>query len=38
MDVQGTHNIFSLVINFLGFDWELKKVTIKPFEATKIIV
>jgi hypothetical protein len=38
MDVQGAHNIFFLVINFLGSNWELKKVTIKLFQATKTIV
>jgi hypothetical protein len=29
MDVQWAHKLFFLVINFLGFDWELKQMTIK---------
>ncbi len=31
------HDIFALVINFLGFDWQPKQVTIGLFETTKII-
>ncbi len=34
---KGAHNIFALVINFLGFDWQPKHVTIGLFEAIKII-
>jgi hypothetical protein len=34
---KGTHNIFALVINFLGFDRQPKHVIIRLFEATKII-
>jgi hypothetical protein len=30
------HNIFTLVINFLGSDWQPKQVTIGFFESTKI--
>ncbi len=33
---KGVHNIFALVINFLGYDWQPKQVTIGLFEATKI--
>jgi hypothetical protein len=34
---KGAHDIFAIVINFLGFDWQSKQVTIGLFEATKII-
>jgi hypothetical protein len=34
---KGAHNIFALVIKFLGFDWQPKHVTIGLFEAIKII-
>jgi hypothetical protein len=34
---KGVHDIFALVINFLGFDWQPKQVTIGLFEATKTI-
>jgi hypothetical protein len=34
---KGVHNIFALVINFLGFDWQLKQVTIRLLETTKNI-
>jgi hypothetical protein len=34
---KGVHDIFALVINFLGFDWQPKQVTIGLFETTKII-
>ncbi len=37
MDVQGVHDIFALVINFLGFDWQPKQLTIGLFEAIKTI-
>ncbi len=32
---KGAHDIFGLVINFLGFDWQPKHVTIGLFEAIK---
>jgi hypothetical protein len=31
---KGAHDIFALVINFLGFDWQPKQVIIGLFEAT----
>jgi hypothetical protein len=34
---KGVHNIFSLVINLLGFDWQPKLVIIGLFETTKTI-
>ncbi len=36
MDVKGCTYIFALVINFLGFDWQPKQVTIGLFKAIKI--
>jgi hypothetical protein len=32
---KGAHDIFGLVLNFLGSDWQPKHVTIGLFEATK---
>jgi hypothetical protein len=32
--LKGAHDIFVFVINFLGFDWQPKQVTIGLFEAT----
>jgi len=32
---KGAHDIFSLVINFLGFDWQPKQVIIGLFQTTK---
>ncbi len=34
---KGAHDIFDLVINFLGFDWQPKQITIGLFEAIEII-
>ncbi len=34
---KGSHDIFALVINLLGFDWQPKLVTIGLFETTKIM-
>jgi hypothetical protein len=34
---KGAHDIFAFVINFKGYDWEPKQVTIKLFETTKTI-
>jgi hypothetical protein len=34
---KGAHDIFVLVINFLGYDWQLLKMTIDLFEATETI-
>jgi hypothetical protein len=34
---KGAHDIFVLVINFLGFDWQPKQVTIGLFEAIEFI-
>jgi hypothetical protein len=34
---KGAHDIFSLIINILGFDWQPKQVTISLFEATRTI-
>jgi hypothetical protein len=34
--LKGVHDIFALVINFLGCDWQPKRITIGLFEATKI--
>jgi len=33
---KGVHDIFTLVINFLGSNWQPKQVTIGLFETTKI--
>jgi hypothetical protein len=33
---KGAHDIFTLIIIFLGCDWQPKQVTISLFEATKI--
>ncbi len=33
---KGAQDIFAFVINFLGFDWQPKQITIGLFEATKI--
>ncbi len=33
---QGAHDVFVLVINFLGFDWKPKHVTFYLFEAAEI--
>ncbi len=33
---KGAHDIFALIIIFLGCDWQPKQVTISLFEATKI--
>jgi hypothetical protein len=30
---KGTHDLFALVINFLGFDWQPKQVIIALFET-----
>jgi hypothetical protein len=35
MDVQGGHDIFVLIINFLGYDWKPKEMTIGLYEAIK---
>jgi hypothetical protein len=32
---MGTHDVFALVIIFLGFDWKQKQVTLGLFETTK---
>jgi hypothetical protein len=32
---KGVHDIFALVINLLGSNWQPKQVTINLFEATK---
>jgi len=32
---KGAHDIFAIVVNFLGFDWQSKQVTIGLFETTK---
>ncbi len=34
---KGVHDIFALVINFLGSNWQPKQITIGLFKATKII-
>jgi len=34
---KGVHDIFAFVINFLGFTWQPKQVTIGLFEAIKTI-
>jgi hypothetical protein len=34
---KGAHDVFTLVIIFLGFDWKPKIIIIGLFEATKII-
>jgi len=33
---KGVHDIFALVINFLGSNWQPKQITIGLFETTKI--
>jgi hypothetical protein len=33
---KGAHDVFILVINFLGFSWKPKHVTLGLFEAMKI--
>jgi len=33
---KGAHDIFVLVMNLLGFDWQPKQVIIGLFKATKI--
>jgi hypothetical protein len=33
---KGVHDIFALVINFLGSDWQPKQITIGFFEAIEI--
>jgi hypothetical protein len=38
MDVQGAHDIFALVIDFLGFDWQPKQMTIKLLKQHKLLV
>jgi hypothetical protein len=35
---EGIYDIFSLVINFLDENWQLKKLTIGLFEATKTTI
>jgi hypothetical protein len=35
---KGAHDIFALVINFLGFDRWPKHVIIGLFEATKLLI
>ncbi len=32
---KGAHDVFALVIIFLGFDWKPKQVTIGLFETTE---
>jgi hypothetical protein len=32
---KGAHDVFALVIIFLGFDWKPKQVTLGLFETTK---
>jgi len=34
---KGVHDIFAIVINLLGFDWQPTLITIGLFETTKII-
>jgi hypothetical protein len=34
---KGSHDVFALVINLLGMDWELKHITIRLFEASETI-
>jgi hypothetical protein len=34
---KGAHYIFTLLINFLRFDWQPKQIIIGLFEATKTI-
>jgi len=34
---KGVHDIFAIVINFLGFDWQPKQVIIGLFKTTKTI-
>ncbi len=34
---KGVHDIFAFVINFLGFTWQPKQVTIGLFEAIETI-
>jgi hypothetical protein len=33
---KGTHDVFVLIISFLGFDWKPKHVTLGLFEAIDI--
>ncbi len=33
---KGMHDIFTLVINFLGIDWQLKHVTLGLFEGANV--
>jgi hypothetical protein len=35
--LKGAHDIFALVINFLGSNWQHKHLTIGLFKATKTI-
>ncbi len=32
---KGAHDVFALVISFLGFDWNPKQITLGLFETTK---
>jgi len=32
---KGAHDVFALVISFLGFDWKPKQITLGLFETTK---
>ncbi len=32
---KGAHDVFALVVNFLGSNWQSKHITIGFFEATK---
>jgi hypothetical protein len=34
---KGVHDKFTFVINFLGFDWQSKQITIGSFERIEII-
>ncbi len=34
---KGVHDIFIFLINFFGFDWQPKEITIGLFKATKTI-
>jgi hypothetical protein len=33
---KGAHDIYDVIINFVGFDWQPKQVTIGLFEVIKI--
>ncbi len=35
--LKGLHDVFVLVINLLGVDWEFKHITIRLFEASGTI-